>query len=153
MSIRYLDSSSTLGVLTRGIGGLQTWELCPQNNAKKISSMPHLTEVALRAIKPSGKVERFYDQQGLYLELSKAGGKLWRWKYRYDGKEKRLSFGAWPDVSLKEAREKRDEARSVLRKGVDPGAGNRKRSSPLPAGRTFESVAREWVNARLPVWS
>ena len=115
--------------------------------------MPHLTEVALRAIKPSGKVERFYDQQGLYLELSKAGGKLWRWKYRYDGKEKRLSFGAWPDVSLKEAREKRDEARSVLRKGVDPGAWNRKKLSSLPDGRTFESVAREWVNARLPVWS
>ena len=53
--------------------------------------MPHLTEAALRAIKPSGKVERFYDTLGLYLELSKAGGKLWRWKYRFEGKEKRLS--------------------------------------------------------------
>ena len=46
--------------------------------------MPHLTEAALRAIKPSGKVERFYDTLGLYLELSKAGGKLWRWKYRFE---------------------------------------------------------------------
>ena len=76
--------------------------------------MPHLTEVALRAIKPSGKIERFYDTLGLYLELSKAGGKLWRWKYRFEGKEKRLSFGPWPEVSLKEAREKRDQARKVL---------------------------------------
>lgn len=115
--------------------------------------MPHLTEAALRAIKLSGKVERFYDTLGLYLELSKAGGKLWRWKYRFGGKEKRLSFGSWPEVSLKEARDKRDRARKVLREGVDPGLENRKKPIVRPGGRTFESVAREWVEDRLPVWS
>lgn len=115
--------------------------------------MPHLTEVALRAIKVSGKIERFYDTLGLYLELSKAGGKLWRWKYRFEGKEKRLSFGPWPEVSLKEAREKRDRARKVLREGVDPGLENRKRPIVRPGGRTFENVAREWVADRLPIWS
>lgn len=115
--------------------------------------MPHLTEAALRAIKPSGKVERFYDTLGLYLELSKAGGKLWRWKYRFEGREKRLSFGSWPNVSLKEAREKRDRARKILHEGVDPGLENKKRAVVPSGGRTFESVAREWVAGRLPVWS
>lgn len=115
--------------------------------------MPHLTEATLRAIKPSGKIERFYDSLGLYLELSKAGGKLWRWKYRFEGKEKRLSFGHWPDVSLKEAREKRDEARKKVREGMDPGAATRKKAPACPDARTFESVAREWVADRLPVWS
>lgn len=67
--------------------------------------MPQLTEVKLRAIKQSGKIERYHDGGGLYLELSAAGGKHWRWKYKFDGKQKRLSFGAWPDVSLKDARD------------------------------------------------
>lgn len=115
--------------------------------------MPHLTEATLRAIKPSGKIERFYDSLGLYLELSKAGGKLWRWKYRFEGKEKRLSFGRWPDVSLKEAREKRDQARKKVREGMDPGAATKKKAPACPDARTFESVAREWVADRLPVWS
>ena len=66
--------------------------------------MPPLTEAKLRAIKPSGKIERFYDQHGLYLELSAAGGKLWRWKYRFDGKEKRLALGVYQDV-IAQARE------------------------------------------------
>ena len=112
--------------------------------------MPQLTEAKLRAIKPCGKIERYHDTRGLYLELSAAGGKLWRWKYRFEGKEKRLALGAWPDVTLKEARDKRDAARALLRDGVDPGAGARKKG---PAGRNFESVAREWMNGRIGVWS
>jgi integrase len=115
--------------------------------------MPQLTEVALRAIKPSGEVKRFYDSLGLYLELSKAGSKLWRWKYRLDGKEKRLALGAWPEVSLKEAGAKRDEGRQKLRNGIDPGAENKKRQPSGSPMRTFESVARVWVEDRLPIWS
>jgi len=69
--------------------------------------MPQLTVLKLRSIKSSGKIERFHDSQGLYLETSKAGGKYWRWKYRFDGKEKRLSLGAWPDVSLKKPENKK----------------------------------------------
>jgi hypothetical protein len=115
--------------------------------------MPLLTEVKLRAIKKSGKIERYYDSKGLYLELSKAGGKLWRWKYRFEGKEKRLALGAWPEVSLREAREKCDDARKVLRSGVAPGARGRKKAGQITEGRTLESVAREWVESRLSVWS
>lgn len=114
--------------------------------------MPPLTEAKLRSIKPSGKIERFYDTHGLYLELSKAGGKLWRWKYRFDGKEKRLAFGSWPEVSLKEARDKRDEARKELRNGVDPGNRNRQKVGHGQA-RTFEDLAREWVAGRSDIWS
>ena len=113
-----------------------------------------LTEVRLRAIKTSGKIERFHDSHGLYLELSKVGGKHWRWKYRFEGKEKRLAFGPWPEVSLKEARDKRDDARKVLRSGVDPGNQNRKKVvAYTQQGRTFESVAREWVAGRAGIWA
>ncbi|SBV93247.1 Integrase family protein [uncultured delta proteobacterium] len=115
--------------------------------------MPPLTEAKLRAIKVSGKVERFSDSGGLYLELSKAGGKLWRWKYRFDGKEKRLALGSYPDVSLAQAREKRDDARKVLKSGVDPGNKNRKKAAAHTQGRTFENVAREWVAGRSGIWS
>lgn len=115
--------------------------------------MPPLTEAKLRAIKVSGKVERFSDSGGLYLELSKAGGKLWRWKYRFDGKEKRLALGSYPDVTLAQAREKRDDARKVLKSGVDPGNRNRKKIMSHTQGRTFESIAREWVAGRAGVWA
>ena len=83
--------------------------------------MPQLDEDNISAIKVSGKTKRFHDGQGLYLELSKAGGKYWRWKYRFGCKEKRLSFGAWPEVSLKDARDMRDKACVILRSGIDPG--------------------------------
>lgn len=115
--------------------------------------MPLLTEAKIRSIKQSGKIERFHDSLGLYLELSVAGGKHWRFKYTFEDKEKRLSFGRWPDVSLKEAREKRDEARKKVREGMDPGVATKKKAPACPDARTFESVAREWVADRLPVWS
>ena len=83
--------------------------------------MPQLTVAKLRAIKPIGKIERYHDSKGLYLEVSKAGGKYWRWKYTFEGKEKRLSLGAWPDVSLEDVREQRDAFRKLLKEGIDPG--------------------------------
>ena len=114
--------------------------------------MPPLTEATIRAIKQSGRVERYYDGYGLYLELSKAGSKLWRWKYRFGCKEKRLSFGAWPETTLKQAREKMSEARKILRSGTDPGVDSS--ASPIIRdGPNFEIVARAWVADRLSVWS
>ncbi|AGW14171.1 tyrosine-type recombinase/integrase [Megalodesulfovibrio gigas] len=89
----------------------------------------------------------------MYLELSKAGGKLWRWKYRFEGKEKRLALGAWPDVSLKEAREKRDIHGKVLQEGQDPGVASRKKVLPVSRGMTFEYVARDWIAGRMGIWS
>lgn len=73
-----------------------------------------LSDTALRAAKPADKPYRLYDTNGLYVEVTTAGGKLWRLKYRFDGKEKRLALGAYPDVSLKDARERRDNARKLL---------------------------------------
>ena len=70
-----------------------------------------LTDIALKAAKPAEKIQRLFDGGGLYLEISTAGGKWWRFKYRFDGKEKRLSLGVYPDVSLKDARERRQEMR------------------------------------------
>ena len=80
-----------------------------------------LTDTSIRSAKPKDKTFRLFDSGGLYLEINPAGGKWWRWKYRVGGKEKRLSLGVYPDVSLKFAREKRDTARRQLAKGIDPG--------------------------------
>ena len=80
-----------------------------------------LTDTAVRNAKPADKTTRLYDEKGLYLEVSPKGGKWWRFKYRFDGKEKRLSFGVYPDVSLKEARNRRDDARKLVANYIDPG--------------------------------
>jgi hypothetical protein len=84
-----------------------------------------LTHTAKQNAKPGDKTARLFDGGGMYLEISPAGGKWWRLKYRYGGKEKRLSLGVYPDVSLKDARQRRDDARKLLADGVDPGE-NRK---------------------------
>lgn len=117
--------------------------------------MPQLTEVKLRALKPNGKIERFHDEKGLYLEISKAGGKYWRWKYKFDGKEKRLSLGAWPDVTLKQARDLRESYRKLLGEGSDPGE-YKKQARAADSGddtTTFRSVAEEFVENQRNVWA
>ena len=73
-----------------------------------------LTDTKIRNAKPGKKPTRLFDERGLYLEVSPAGGKWWRLKYRFGGKEKRLSLGVYPDVTLKDARGRRDEARKLL---------------------------------------
>ena len=81
-----------------------------------------LTDTAIRKAKATDKMQRLFDGGGLYLEISPAGGKWWRLKYRFDGKEKRVSLGTYPDTSLASARAKRDEARKLLAAGVDSGS-------------------------------
>ena len=71
-----------------------------------------LTDTKLKALKPSGKVQKLSDGGGLYIHVSPAGGKLWRLFYRFDGKQKTLALGKYPEVSLAEARNRRDEARA-----------------------------------------
>lgn len=105
-----------------------------------------LTDTSIRNAKPSEKTVRHFDERGLYLEISRAGGKWWRLKYRFMGKEKRLSLGVYPDVGLKDARDRRDAARKLLSNGVDPSQ-LRKAQSLAGAGRagnSFEVLAREW---------
>ena len=70
-----------------------------------------LTDTAVRNAKPDGKTKKLFDARGLYLEVAPAGGKWWRLKYRFGGKEKRLSLGVYPDISLKQARERRDRSK------------------------------------------
>lgn len=105
-----------------------------------------LTDLAVKNAKSIGKTQRLWDAGGLYLEVSPAGSKLWRFKYRYDRREKRLSFGKYPDVTLKDARAKRDDARRLLADDVDPGERKKavKAARLEKAVNNFEAVAREW---------
>ena len=91
---------------------------------ERVAPMP-LTDTAIKKAKASEKPFRMFDERGLYLEVSPAGGKWWRFKYRHSDKEKRLSLGVYPDVSLKDARDRRDDSRRLIADGIDPSA-NRK---------------------------
>ncbi|MCL2591409.1 MAG: integrase arm-type DNA-binding domain-containing protein [Betaproteobacteria bacterium] len=110
--------------------------------------MNSLKDTTIKKTKPEAKPVRMFDGGGLYLEISPAGGKLWRMKYRFGGKEKRLSFGAYPTLSLSEARERREEAKKILRDGKDPGEVKKASKAALKAANenSFETVAREWFS-------
>lgn len=103
-----------------------------------------LTDTALRSAKPRAKALKLFDGGGLYLEISPAGGKWWRWKYRYTGTEKRLSLGVYPDVTLKTARAKREAARQQLAAGIDPGQARKAEKLAQAGAESFEAIAREW---------
>ena len=106
-----------------------------------------LTDTSIRNAKPGDKPRKLFDQRGLFLLVQPSGGKLWRLKYRYLGKEKKLSLGTYPDVSLKVARERRDEARIVLANGADPAIVKAalKDEAREAAANTFAVVAEEYV--------
>lgn len=107
-----------------------------------------LTDVDCRNAKcdPGRAYQRHADAGGLYLEVSVTGARLWRWKYRFAGKEKRLALGQYPEVSLKAARQARDEARAMLQAGTDPGEAKRDAKRQLLAAQAtaFKPVALEW---------
>lgn len=114
-----------------------------------------LTELAIRNAKPGDKARRLTDGAGMYLEITPAGGKLWRLKYRFARKEKRLALGAYPDTGLKEARERRDAARKLLAAGVDPSEHRKaeRAASAERAANSFEVVAREWFGKQAKTWA
>ena len=114
-----------------------------------------LTATAIRKAKPREKPRKLYDSRGLYLEIAPRGTKAWRFKYRFDGKEKRISMGIFPEVSLKLARQRRDEARKLLARDIDPSAYRkaRKRSRREAARNSFEAVATEWLAKHSHNWS
>ncbi|MQY52106.1 integrase arm-type DNA-binding domain-containing protein [Rhodocyclus tenuis] len=114
-----------------------------------------LTDTAIRNAKPAEKPVRMFDAGGLYLEISPAGGKLWRLKYRFGGKEKRLALGAYPEVGLKEARGKRDDARKLLAADIDPGEHRKaqKEAKLERASNSFEIVAREFFSKNRATWA
>ncbi|MDR2838359.1 MAG: integrase arm-type DNA-binding domain-containing protein, partial [Azonexus sp.] len=116
-----------------------------------------LTDTVIRNAKPAAKAARLFDGGGLYLEIAPSGGRLWRFKYRFDGKEKRLSIGVYPAVSLAQAREEREKARELLAKDppIDPGTAKReaKIARAVAATNTFEAAAREFHASKAGVWS
>jgi integrase len=102
-----------------------------------------LSETAIRALKPKEKPYKRSDEKGLFMLVSLTGARLWRLKYRHGGKEKLLALGSYPEVSLKRAREKRDEARVHIADGRDPSA-----LRATSKADNFEAIAREWLAKR-----
>ena len=116
-----------------------------------------LTDTAIRNAKPETKVRKLFDERGLYLLVTPDGSKWWRFKYRFGGKEKLLSLGVYPDVGLKQARERRDEARKLVAASVDPSAERQVAKAALIATErrehdSFEAVAREWFQKFSSNW-
>jgi integrase len=105
-----------------------------------------LTDTAIRNLKPAEKAFKLSDERGLFLLVQPSGSKLWRLKYRFDGKEKKLAIGIYPETGLKEAREKREEARKLLASGVDPAAEKAREAltRKIQSDNTFRAIAEEW---------
>ncbi len=114
-----------------------------------------LSDAKIRNAKPQAKEVKYFDGGGLFLLVTPTGGRLWRLKYRHAGKEKQLALGSYPEVSLADAREKRDAARKQIAAGIDPGETRKaeKRTGSENAANTFEAVAREWHARQKGVWT
>jgi integrase len=125
---------------------MQTNDAKPARKTRKKPGTELLTDLTVRNIKPAAKPFKRTDEKGLYLYVMPSGGKLWRMQYYFEGKQKVLALGKYNDVSIKEARERRDEARKLLANGADPGAVKRvqKAAKHERAANSFEVVAREW---------
>ena len=117
-----------------------------------------LTDTAIRTAKPTDKAVKLFDGGGLSLEIAPSGGKWWRLKYRFQGKEKRISLGTYPTVSLKDARERREQAKRLIEQGIDP-SNQRKEAKAAAAAieqeqnTTFEAVARDWFSKKRNAWT
>ncbi|MFD2780826.1 tyrosine-type recombinase/integrase [Novosphingobium pokkalii] len=116
-----------------------------------------LTDTAIRNAKPQAKPYKLADEKGLFLLVQPSGGKLWRLKFRVDGRdeqgkpkriEKKVGFGAYPDVNLKEARRLRDEARATLAAGIDPAEKKRRdaHTAKISAANSFQAAARAYID-------
>ena len=105
-----------------------------------------LTDVAIKNAKPREKPYKVGDTLGLFLLVQPSGGKLWRVKYRIDGKEKKLAIGIYPQVGLAEARRRRDAARELVAAGKDPGREKQREKvrSRIQAETTFDAIAAEF---------
>jgi len=113
-----------------------------------------LSDASCKNAKPRTKSYKLTDGAGLYLEISPTGGKYWRYKYRVGGKEKRLAFGVYPKISLKEAREAQAKARKILDEGKDPSIQKKetRRQASVSASQTFKSIAEDWFKNYKSGW-
>jgi integrase len=105
-----------------------------------------LTDAAIRAAKPAERPKKHFDGDGLFLLVAPSGGKWWRLKYFFGGREKSISLGTYPETSLARARQKRDEARRQIADGIDPSA--KRKAEKDNRGNTFEAVATEWLESQ-----
>lgn len=114
-----------------------------------------LTDLQVSKAKPQEKQVTLFDGGGLFLLVTPTGGKLWRLKYRFAGKERLISFGAYPTVSLTDARQRREDAKKLIFNGIDPGDIKKAQKSAQgeQAANTFEVVAREWHSKFAPTWA
>ena len=105
--------------------------------------MPALSEAKIRASRPKERAYKVFDQRGLFMLVTPTGGRLWRFRYRLGGVEKLLTLGAYPDVPLRRAREKREDARKLVADGIDPSA--KRQAERATQVETFEAIAKEWL--------
>ncbi|OGR05531.1 MAG: integrase [Deltaproteobacteria bacterium RIFOXYD12_FULL_53_23] len=113
-----------------------------------------LTDTKIRTIKPTENPQKLFDGGGLFLLVTPTGGKLWRLKYRFGGIEKLLSLGTYPQTSLAEARQKRDQASALMANGVNPGDTKKaQKAASSQETETFEVIAREWYTKFAPSWA
>ena len=114
-----------------------------------------LTDTAVRKAKPKQKPYKLSDGRGMYLEIMPNGSRYWRLKYRVSGKEKRLALGVYPDVSLSDARDRREQARKQLANGIDPSTAKQaeKQAARAEVQDSFEAIAREWFAKYSPRWA
>lgn len=114
-----------------------------------------LTDVAIRNAKPKEKQYKLTDSQGLYLLIHPNGSKYWRYKYNFENKEKLLSLGVYPTIGLSDARQKHIDAKRQLADGTDPSAAKKRKKQERieNSENTFESIAKEWHESRLPSWT
>ena len=110
-----------------------------------------LNALTVQSAKPKDKSYKLSDGRGLYLEISPSGGKWWRYKYRFDGKEKRISLGTYPDISLAKARDNHITARKLLAEGIDPSEDRKSKKAikKINAENSFEQVARAWWESHM----
>jgi integrase len=113
-----------------------------------------LNEMKIRNAKSREKFYKLTDSDGLYLHVTEKDSKLWRFRYRFEGKYKLLAFGSYPEISLLDARQRRDEARKQLANGIDPGAVRKaQKQAKTESTETFEVIAREWHGRFTQTWT
>ena len=113
-----------------------------------------LTDMKVQKAKSKDKPISLFDGGGLYLLITPSGGKLWRFKYRFNNKEKKLAFGSYPEISLQDARQRREDARRLLANDVDPDAVRKaQKQAKTEETETFEVIAREWHTKFTPTWT
>ncbi len=110
-----------------------------------------LKDAEIRALQPSDTPYKVSDSQGLYLQIYPNGSKLWRYKFRYSSKEKLLALGAYPGVTLANARSMRDAAKAKLVDGIDPAADKKRKKIQklFDSGNSFAGVGREYIDKKL----